>query len=417
MKSLCLYDPSPNRNEYLEKVYFRSLLAHNPNLIRISSLEWTKNATVLVNGDYLHPCVIRRLKEEKNTIIAFDINDNSLLSDTYRHAPELSQVDLIFKIGGVQKINHSFDLSIDGDFNFNLQPRSFLPDDLWIAYKALSDASRLQSLPYVPWGHKDAPERSYVQRSGKVLVRGGNHFYRFMVFLNLLKIGRLDEGSSFATADYYREDMNSQFRYCHTCRLMRRDLPDSGFQEMPYRPEGCASIATWGGEKVEGLDRYETANHWNNRCPASFMWLTQQFEKKHGPVDHQLTERCLNGTYESAEKFTEALSNATFYTDLKWLFSIYCPPRFWEAANAGTLNYLPRRTNEQNHFPHIEDGVHYLTFGEDFVGFNPYVGEKAFTEITENAREAYTGWVQPGVHPISERLCRHIFSQIERFAS
>lgn len=409
MKPFAVHDPSPTRNEYLTKVYLASLRLHS-QLTEIADLDDAKDCILLVNGDYLNPERILRLKNNGVFLVAFDINDNTLLSDAYRYSEEISLVDLIFKIGGVQNQNSSQDLSVDQDFNFSLVPRLFLADDLWIRYKALSDASRLQSLPYVPWGRLDAPQRSYAQRSGHVLVRGGNHFYRFLVFLNLLKIGRADKRCSFANADYFRRDMNPQFRHCENC-ISEREHGRARFQKS-YSSAGCTSPAEWGGEVV-GLDRYETANKWNNRCPRSFFWLTEQFEKRHGSIDRGAVEIALNGSFEPDHEFLNSLSQATFYTDLKWLFSIYAPPRFWESAKSSAINFLPRRTNEQSYFPEISDGVHYLTFLEDFSDFNPAASEQVWSEITANCMELYNGWIRQGARPISERLCRHIFTQIE----
>lgn len=421
---IVIFQAAQSRNEYLEKLYFASLRSYfATNSISVSNisdfdtLDALKSCTILINGDHLNPERTLRLKNSNNTLVSFDINDNTLLSDAYRAAPELDLVDLIFKIGGIQKQNQSQDLSIDEVFNFSLRLRQFLPDDLWPLYKKLSDDGRLQSLPYVPWQHHEASQHSYSQRSGKVLIRGGNHFYRYMVFLNLLKAGKLDERSSFATADYFREDMVEQFRNCENCCAERRNLKRSkfdGFSHMSAKQ--CTSPAQWGGE-LTGLETYETANRWNNRCPQSFFWLTQQFEKRHGRVDHHMVEKALNGVYQSGESFTSDLAQATFYSDLKWLFSIYCPPRFWEAANAGTINFLPRRTNEQSYFPHVEEGVHYLTFLEDFSDFNPEVDEKHFEEISAECNALYEGYIKPGSWPISERLCRYIVSLIQETLS
>jgi len=397
-------------------MYFKSMLLRYPEIRRVESLDGLKDVTLLVNGDYLKPDVIVRLKESGVTLVSFDINDNTLLTDSHRNSPEVLLIDLIFKIGGIQKQNQSQDLSIDGDFNFSLRPRTFLPEADWTRYKALFEAGRLQSLPYVPWNHQDAPERSYGARSGNVLVRGGNHFYRFITFLNLARLGRADARSSFVTADYFRRDMNPQFRYCELCIQEKEQFGKCHFTRI--RPNNCTSPAMWGGigfeDGVQDLESYETANRFNNRCPRSFFWLTEQFEKKHGRVDHALVERALNGSFQSAASFMDDLSQATFYTDLKWLFSIYCPPRFWEAANAGTINLLPRRTNEQAHFPHIEDGVHYLSFLEDFSDLDKQVDESAFNAITGAAKGLFDGWIRSGAYPISERLCRHILTEIER---
>lgn len=407
---IVFHDPGPEyRNEYASKMYLASL----QRWMRDNGIEFQDanpiqsvpdGAILITNGDYLTPSVIRELRTKGVRMISFDINDSSLLTDAYRLHHEIREIDLIFKIAGIQKANVYQDCIVTPQFEFRKEDRVFLPDDAWEDYHAMHSEGRLQSLPYVPWYHTDAPERSYEQRSGKVLIRGGNHIWRFLLYLQLLKAGAADERSSFVTADYFMEDMNPAFRYCDRCRK-----PVYPLDHTARLPE-CNSPAEWGAELV--ID-----GRWNNRCPNSFIWLANQFSSMVGDLKEEgflAMDSALNGHFHPAERFMADLAQATMYADLKWAPSIYAPPRFWEAANAGTINFLPERTNDQEYFPHIEEGEHYLTFSEDFKGFNPTVDRGTFERISGNANDLFTGWIKPGKYPISERLCRHIWTEIER---
>jgi len=403
--NVLLFDPSPSRNDYLTRIYFEGLVARSGELgvsvTRIDSLAGITNSVILINGDHLDLETIHRLRNDGNKLIAFDINDNTLLAQSYRDNGLSDMPDLIFKVGGIQKFRVSQDLSVDEDFGISMMEREFLNEGAWEVYRQLDRQKMLLSLPYVPWGNQEWPSVPFGQRSGDVLIRGGCHIYRFLTFLSLCRAGRADCRSSFELHDYFREDMNQQFRFCDSCR--------SGGEGR----DGCTSPAVWGGDKVTGLDRYENANHWNNRCPRSFEWLAKKFEEKHGSIVMDFVRGALAGKFDAEEDFFIHLSHATFYADLKWLFSIYCPPRFWEAANVGTINLLPSRTTEQEYFPNILVGKHYLTFREDFSQQWPVVDEEEFGLITGNARDLYEQWIRPGNATISSNLARHIFDQIE----
>jgi len=405
--NVLLFDPSPSRNDYLTRIYFEGLVARSSELgvtvTRIDSLAGITNSVILINGDHLDLETIHRLRNDGNKLIAFDINDNTLLAQSYRDNGLSDMPDLIFKVGGIQKFRVSQDLSVDEDFGFSMMEREFLNEGAWEVYRQLDRQKMLLSLPYVPWGNREWPSVPFERRSNNVLIRGGCHIYRFLTFLSLCRSNRAHSKCSFSLRDYFREDMNKQFRFCDSCRT-----GDQSTGRM-----GCTSPAEWGGDKVTGLDRYENANHWNNRCPRSFEWLAWKFIEKHGYIHIPLVRQALSGKFDAEDEFFRDLSHATFYADLKWLFSIYCPPRFWEAANVRTINLLPSRTNEQEYFPHIITGKHYLTFREDFSGEWPVVDEEEFGMITGNARDLYEQWIRPGDATISSNLARHIFDQIE----
>ena len=413
---LAIYDPNPVRNEYLSQMYFDSIVAYlnesGVNVTRICDLDGVRDSTILINGDFLTPDVIVRLKQGGNILISFDINDSSFLTGAYRFEQEALQIDLILKIAGIQKSNTNDDLAIDKDFNFTLKQRNFLPYDAWSTYSTMASRRTLQSLPYVPWVNPDVVPKPYAERSGKVLVKGGNHFYRFMVFLNLLKRGFADANSSFHTADYFGSTMRQDLKYCPECVDARSNNKNVSPYRVGGKPTDCQSQAKWGDEGFD-LEDYTTANHWNNKCPRSFYWLAAQFEKRHGPLDHGLLETALNGAFQSQHDFLEGLSKATFYTDLKWWPSIYAPPRFWESAAAGTINFLPNRTNDQTFFPHIQEGYHYMTFLEDFTRFNPEISPSRYEEMAGHCMGLFKTWIQPGRYKISANLIRHILSEIE----
>jgi hypothetical protein len=420
--NLVLYDPLPIANEYLSTIYFQSLENYARDigkpLNRIASLQDVGNSTVLTHGDYLKPEVILQLKNNGNKIISFDINDSSWpigafrSTDKFQLDDEWLLIDRVFKLSGIQKKNVCQDYAIDSDFNFSLVDKEFLPEESWVKYKQMADSGKMTSLPYVPWHHQDvARHLPYGERTGKVLCRGGNHFARFVVFLWLLMHGKADPMTSFATADYYRGDMNPAFKYCEPCRAER-----GGFGYTPIisgtSGDQCNSPAPWGGR----LD-LTTPNLWNNRCPKSFFWLAEKFREKYNCNAPREIEHALNGHYESAAAFMLALSHATMYADLKWIFSIYVPPRFWEAASCRTVNFLPARTNDQTYFPHVEEGFHYLTFSEDFVGFNPTVNELQFNEITGNCAELYSTWIRGTQYRIATKLVEKIFGECEGVAN
>lgn len=416
MKPLALYDPHPPRNDYLSRIYFDSIQNysndHGYRIPQISSLTDVRDCTVLIHGDYLTPEMILRLKENGNKIVSFDINDSSWLMGSYRGKPECTAIDLIYKVAGIQKKNVCQDYRIDSDFNFSLVDVPFESEANWKIYSQMAESGILRSLPYVPWQHYEpGPLKPFSERSGKIICRGGNHFARFMVFLHLMMHGKADNLCSFVTEPYFSDTMNPDFRYCDSCRAEHKQHGKSR-DMMVLDNSQCKSPAPWFGN----LD-FSNPNLWNNRCPRSFFWLADKFNDRYGAKDVPFVERVLNGSFEDPETFTKALSQATGYTDLKWIYSIYAPPRFWEAANTGTVNFLPARTNDQTYFPHIEEGKHYLTFREDFRDFRPEISEAEFVKIITNCRDIYEAWIKPGKYKIHENLVKKIFEECEGVAN
>lgn len=423
---LCIYDPpkenGQTRNGYLSEMYFDSIRNwcndSNIPISQLTELKGCKNKTILAHGEWLTPSTIIKLRDSGNKIISFDINDSSHLMDEYRNDKEFAFINLIFKVSGIQKENINSVMKVDEEFNFVTEEKKFMSDSFWNIYHLMHLNGSLQSLPYVPWKHLDGPKRSYSERSSKALFRGGNHFYRFIAFLYSVKSGIADPRSSFSTYDRFTNQMPEQFRYCDSCcdnfRRNGKVLWQGG-----GRPSMCKSPAEWGSELDFSGDAWGL---WNNKCPRSFLWLVEQFEKKYGPVDREIILKALSGKHDSEEVHAEAIAQSSFYCDLKWWPSIYVPPRFWEAAGLGTINLLPARANEQEYFPAMALGVHYHSFEENFSDFDfcdsnsfpEFMNEVEFQYVSQNAMDLYDGWVRPGKYRISERLCRHIINEIEK---
>jgi hypothetical protein len=165
------------------------------------------------------------------------------------------------------------------------------------------------------------------------------------------------------------------------------------------------------GHSVWGLG---DIGQWNNRCPRSFYWMAEEFQKQHGPVDMNHVEKMLNARWLHPQEYMDMLSRITFTSDYKWVHSIYAPQRFWEAASAGCINILPERTNDQVYFPLMEEGVHYLTYDESMGDLNTEarIDEKRYNDIAGAARELYTKWIEATEYTINNNLLAHIFGEI-----
>jgi hypothetical protein len=423
---IVFHDP-PNGahpHEYLTKVFFKGmaqwLYANGRAHIEDNRLEKIHNATVVLSADYLNAESIAKLKNNKCKIVGFSCTDSSYIAQSCRAEPQIINIDLIFALTGIQRVNVGHEMVVDHDFNISLEKRQFLPEDDWAAFDYMRKAGRLQSLPYPHWSPlPEVPARPYNERSQKVLIRGGNHARRFVLALMLMRKDLLDTNSGFVTAPYFADDMNPQFRYCFDCRqefkAQRRYIWRSTFGY----PGGCSLPADWGSSKDWSTD----LGRWNNGCPRSFYWLAEQLEKKHGPIDKTALEKLLNAQWLPARDHQEMLARITFTSDLKWLFSIYAAQRFWDAAAAGCINALPKRTSDQEFFPPMEDTEHFLTYREDFQEepeYGPPFGimELEYNHISKNARALYDQWIKiNGPYAINSNLAAHIFQQIERHCS
>lgn len=422
--TLVFNDPpgGPCYHEYIDKVFFKGLRqwlhANGKAVIGDDCLEKIRNATVLTSADYLNPRTIHILKNNGNKIVGFSVTDSSYISQSCRSAASMSQIDLIFAATGLQKVNEGHEFVVDQDFNVSLEKRRFLPDDDWAVFDGIRKSGRLQSLPYVHW-HRlpEQPVRPYSQRSQKVIMRGGLHARRFILALFLMRQDLLDVNSGFVTSPYFSEVMNPQFQYCQECR---KEFRASG-SRYPYvegrTASDCNSPARIGLAPDWSL---KDLGQWNNRCPRSFYWMTEQFERRqqprYGKLDRAMIEKLVNAQWLTAEAHQELLGRITFTSDLKWLFSIYMAQRFWDAAAAGCMNALPRRTNDQEYFPYMEEGQHYITFRDDMTALqgSMHTTESEYNEITKNTRAIYDQWIRPQEFVLNTNLCRHIIELVEK---
>lgn len=370
-----------------------------------------KNSTVLMLSDYLTPDYVEVLKQNGNRIVGFNVTDSAYISESCRAGDTLKKIDLMFMLSGVQRVNYGFEFIIDPKFNVSLEGRQFLPADDWVVFSGMRAAGRLQSLPYVHWNRQpNVDPKPFPQRSQQALIRGGGQLRRFVLALFLMQKGGLDINSGFFTRPYFEHSMNPQWRYCDSCRTQYwQDHARYRYRPKPERGD-CNSPAQW----EVNLNKHGIEIDWNNRCPKSFYWLAEQFEKRHGTVDKGALETLMNGQFMDQRQHLEILSRMAFSADFKWIFSIFAPQRFWDAALVGTLNYLPERTAYQDYFPVMKEGEHYLTFKEDFSDLSVQIEEAKHQNITHNARVLYDQWIRPSEFNINTNLLEHIFKTIEK---
>lgn len=144
--------------------------------------------------------------------------------------------------------------------------------------------------------------------------------------------------------------------------------------------------------------------------------MSAAFKIRNGHGGPLAVAALLNSKWLSSEDHLKLLARITFTTDLKWLFSIYAAQRFWDAAMVGCLNILPRRTNDQQFWPEMNPGEHYLTFSEDLqtLPLEFEVDEKTYSEVSANAKALYDSYMKPTEFAIGTPILERIFSQIER---
>lgn len=419
---LSIYDPSPPCNEYATRMFLgplRSYCAdHGIETVLLDDPETVHDAIVVIVGDRLSHERIARIKENGNKLIVFDINDSSYISTTYGASSLVPEIDLIFKISGVPNKNTTLEPSIGANFNIASSEVKYLPDDEWEKFQALRP--KIKPLPYVLWtplapAHYSPAPAS--ERTGKVLVGGGSHFWRVILFFKLVQKGLNDPASQFATDAYFVDSMTPQFRYCDTCRAEKKAIGRTPYNAV-RDPSQCASPGAWGKPEdiVGGPGTGKSPfGHFNNSCPAAFFWWAKQYEHHSGPLNDSI-ERALNGRFRPAEDFLSSLCRASYYADYKPLNTIYAPPRFWEAASVGTVNLYPKRTADQDHWPHMEADVHYLTFPEDMSSFE-FPDDIRWGEVSRAAYDLYENKIRGTRYPIATALLKHIFSNIEEAVS
>jgi len=411
------------KNTYLSHLWFPSIFNYFSNSgVKVgmctTGLETLKDCTLLIHGEDLTPEIILMLKENRNKIVSFDINDSSWFTYTYAGKEELKLIDLVFKIGGLQMNNIGSELHISNDFAFNYTPRDFMSIEEFSVYRKFYLEDRIYSLPYILWNNLDFPTVSFQQRVKKGLVRGGNHFLRYILFLNLLKLNQLDSQSAFFTTDYFSPTMAPQFRYCQDCVDEFKKSEKLSYQYYLEHKFSCNNqYINWQQEKLPEEFFNTDTGQWNNRCVPMFYWLTEQFEKQHGQIDKTLLESVLNSRFLNKEGYEKILPNYLYYGDFKWLFSIYLPPRFWEAAAANTINLCPARTDDQDYNPlDLYPDDHYLIYKEDFSDLEEVVNsitETSYNRITKNCREVYETWVKGDQYPVSDKLLGFIKDKIQ----
>jgi hypothetical protein len=414
MLPILFYDPTPSAHEYLTQMYFAPMRQYlmralNKPAHTTDSLERTHNATVLCLADYLNPESVAILKNNGNKIVGFSVTDSSWISQSCRAGDVLKHVDLMFMLTGIQKVNEGRELVMTPDFEFKMEPRTFLSPEDWGVFHGMHISGRLQSLGYVHWERQpDVPAQPYASRSQKVLMRGGHHMRRFLLALEFMRGGRLDCNSGFVTTPYFQDDMNPQFRYCDECRAFKKSTgkPFS----IPQIRMGCTNPCRCGFLDVSDLGA------WNNKCPQSFAELAYSMGFMGDYV-----ESLLNARWLRQQEHLEMLARITFTSDYKWLFSIYAAQRFWDAALVGAINLLPSRTADQDYFPVMHPDEHYVTFDEDLgkgdVWKSAEISEAKYNAVSKAARALYDEWMRPTDYTISTNLLRHIFTTIETYTA
>jgi len=381
-----------------------------------TTLNNIKNGIVIAHGEELTPAIIYNLKEQGNKIVSFDINDSSTFTYTYCNDPSISQIDLIFKISGLQNSRFGQEFILEDDLSYSSETRQFMNEWQWDVYCKMREENRIHSLPYILWKDFPGHKWSYYQKKKKVLIRGGNHFYRYLLFLNLLKHNLCDESSGFPIGDYYLPNMSTQYRFCETCIEEFQKNGRLSYAYFKRNKHTCNNpYINWQEKPLPPGFFHTDVGQWNNRCAPLFYFLADKIVEKHGEIDRRILEESLNTPYYHGDEFTRIASTYSIFGDFKWIFSIYAPPRFWEAASLSAVNLLPKRTNEQEYFPEIKEGEHYITFKEDFSDIKEVVEsitEVDYNRITDNCLDHYHMWIKPGRLPVSVNLLKHMTEKI-----
>jgi len=397
---LSFYDPEPFKNDYLSIVYLIELrkfcVDNGISIEDIQDLMTVRNSIVLVHFAYLENGVITRLKENGNTIISFDINDHTYFTDCVSH-DEIMQIDRIFKIAGIQKTESSYEVQIDDDLNYSRKKMTFRGGNYGKYFDVVA-ADKMRPLPHAPWNPVVSDPVPWQDRNKLVLLRGSHQYLRVHLFLHLVKNGLVDQMSMFPASMYTHQ-------YCDGCVQAYKDHGRITYENMTDTP---CRLKYWKGNFMDDADA------WNNKCVPRYLDLAKMFHEKHGGFDVYLFERAFDAQW-STDWMNTILNRYLFYADFKWIFSIYTPPRFWEAAGAGTINLVTERLIDQEQFPKIEKDVHYLTFKEDFSDLNSVrdVTREQFEEISNNCLDLYNTWIKPERYGISENLLKHIMEEIE----
>jgi hypothetical protein len=395
----------PPGNEYYTTMYQKPLCKfcqkHSIPFEESKDLMAVKNSILLVLGQHLTPETIIRIKENGNFLVVFDINDNSVLTGTYGASDEVVLIDLIFKISGIQKTQGSYEVCIDNDLNYTREKKKFQGGN-WGKYFEMVAAGKIKSLPYPSWDKRNAGNIPWGERHKLALIRGGHHYYRVHLYLHLLSLGLLDGHSMFPASEY-------QFQFCKDCKAA---FENGGitFEYLRNHPDMSCRLKNW------PYDFNTNGGLWNNSCIPRYFDLAELFHKKYGGFNLSAVESAFRGVFAGPGWKNLILNKYLFYGDFKWIFSIYAPPRFWEAAEACTVSLVPERMNDQEFFPPMQEGVHYVTYKEDFSNLREActITQEKFEYVTNNCFDLYDQWIlgKDG-YRVSPNLLLHILQEIE----
>lgn len=409
-------------NDYLSRMFFEPLRAYMRaqgfDIEYAPTTEQLEDCVAIIHGDMLSPEKIQQLKNSNCKIATVDINDSSYLSSRYIHSPEQNLVDLIFKVSGVPRQNEVNETNLDRNFQIKVSREKYLPDEQWEQFQAIRH--KIRPLPYVLWRPlvgAGQPVVPHDQRSGKVLIRGGNHFWRVILFFRLMQEGLLDERSEFHTSAYFSPGMEQRFQFCDSCKAEKQAHGRSLYNARERKSECRSPVTGWGldGEFFGG-PMYGRHEHgmWNNRCSHSFFWLAKQYERHRGPLNHEFIERAFAGDMRGQGEFVNDLGHATYAGDSKWLNTINLPPRFWEAASVGTPSLYMARVADQDYWPAVERDVHYYAYPDDMQDFDVrMIPEAHWNEVSRAVKDLYETKIRGTEYAISNALLEHMKTQIE----
>jgi len=422
MKNIYIYDPEPFLHDYVSHKFLTPLLKYGTTkgmtIKKINSFDEAKNGIVLSFSGHLKSDVIKKLKEDNNFIGSFDITDSTWLSEAYRWDHEAcSSLDAIFKFSGIPKYQYSQELQIGEDLTYYKHDYPYMEDKEWQYFCNLKENNKIIPMPHIPWQQYNIVPIHYLKKRD-VLVRGGNHYLRFHLFLNFLKFGLTSKWSGFFMADYHKSKMDADHRFCdNCCEIWNRNnnrFPYEEYLNIPIYEKCNNGHIPW---PITDETTFQNKNNhrWNNKCIPIYYWLTETFVNKHGYVDMKKVEDCFSIFYLHPDDLGNVLAHHLFTADYKWIYSIDIPPRFWECSAAKTVSLMPRWTRNQTHFPNLIENEHYITFDEAFEDLELVMDTKQeqYDHITNNCYNLYQKWIKGEEYGISINLMNHIFNQIE----
>lgn len=414
---IVIYDQSPNT--YLTAYFFQPLHSYLKNTGRdvcfqdkdLLSISNSKILIDVANLGIEYPVkdngIITALKNNGNEIYCFDINDHSSLGF---HEMDISGVDFLFKIAGIQESDYCDDLLIDNDLTYRLESKPFYPIDSinYSNYKKLKDSKKIMSLPYVMNDIEENLGVSYESRVRKCVVRGGAHFKRILLFFSLLSKNLADETSAFCIKSY-------PHMMCQDCKSKVNSRDYTYREYKTISKFDCVNPAVKWQERLNDNFFNENRWAWNNRCFPQYYWLMDKFTARWGYLDSNKVTKVFNNQFLSSRDFNNILGQHMFYGDFKWIFSIYAPQRFWQAARCRNINILPNRAAAQSYFPEMTEGNHFLCFKEDFSDLEKLndVTKEQYEHITNNCLNIYRQYIKFGNYRLSENLMDEIIKRIE----